>query len=357
MDVIDRYLRTLRFFLPKDQRDDIIRELSEELDAQVAAQEAALGRELAPAERAAIVGQYGHPLLTAARYWPQRSLIGPVVFPYYWIALRLAVALVVIGHAIGAGFLLADDVPTAPFGALVENLIGNILKVAAWITAIGAVADAGLVRSGLLERWTPRTDGGSMPGRHARSVITEALSKVPDVRRGPSIAESRAAGRGEPSAARLVVGLVIGAWWLAGLRFPMLLFGPGAGDLSWGPAMDRLFPLLVVSQLTLFAEALARYFRPHGSGLRAIRAVWIAGGLVLIYLVATSDHQWLIWQNDAAARGNAIILHVSGRAVSLSAFVNAIFSGLFLGVAALSGWSLLRALVRGFRGPLKLLHA
>ena len=41
MDVIDRYLRTLRIFLPKDQRDDIIRELSEEIQSQVADNEAA----------------------------------------------------------------------------------------------------------------------------------------------------------------------------------------------------------------------------------------------------------------------------------------------------------------------------
>ena len=97
MDVIDRYLRTLRILLPKDQRDDVLRELSEEMQSQVAEKEAALGRRLTAGEQAAIVSSYGHPLLTAARYRPQRHLIGPVVFPYYWIVLRIALALVASG--------------------------------------------------------------------------------------------------------------------------------------------------------------------------------------------------------------------------------------------------------------------
>ena len=74
--VIDRYLRTLRILLPQDQRDDIIRELSEEIQSQVAEREAALGRRLAAEEQAAIVAQYGHPLLTAARYRPSSGLSG-----------------------------------------------------------------------------------------------------------------------------------------------------------------------------------------------------------------------------------------------------------------------------------------
>lgn len=356
MDVIDRYLRTLRFFLPGRQRDDIIRELSEEIDGQVASREAEVGRPLSPAEQAAIVGQYGHPLLTAARYWPQRSLIGPVVFPYYWIVLRVAVALVVLVHLVGAGVLIADDVPTIPLGAFVEDLIGTVLKVAAWVTALAALADVGIGRSGLLQRWTPSVHP-PVPGPHARRVINHALSKVPGVPRGPSPTESRAVAHREPSAARLIAGLVVGVWWLAGLRFPVLLFGPGAADLSWAPAMDRLFPLLAVAQLTLTAGALVRYFRPQGRGGRVLRAAWIAAGVALIYLVATSDHQWLIWSGDAAVRGNAIVLHVAGRPISLSAFVNAIFSGVFVTVAALSAWNLIKGVSKGFRGPLTAAHA
>ena len=57
MNVIDRYFRTLRVLLPKDQRDDIIRELAEEVRAHVADREAELGRPLTADEQAAIVGR------------------------------------------------------------------------------------------------------------------------------------------------------------------------------------------------------------------------------------------------------------------------------------------------------------
>ena len=44
METIERYFSTLRMLLPADQRDDIVRELSEEIESQVADKEAALGR-------------------------------------------------------------------------------------------------------------------------------------------------------------------------------------------------------------------------------------------------------------------------------------------------------------------------
>src|SRR5687768_11813205 len=113
MDLFERYFRTLRIFLPKNQREDIVRELEEEIRSQVIEQEAALGRPLSLDEQAAILRQYGHPLLTAARYRPQRYLIGPVIFPYYWLVLKLTIALVFLGHVIGAGVLVAGGAPFA----------------------------------------------------------------------------------------------------------------------------------------------------------------------------------------------------------------------------------------------------
>ena len=121
MDVINRYFRTLRIFLPKAQRDDIIRELSEEVGSQIAETEAALGRPLDAGEQAALIGQYGHPLVTAARYQPQRHLIGPVVFPYYWMVLRVALVLVAMGHLLGAAVLVAGGATAAQIGQLVET--------------------------------------------------------------------------------------------------------------------------------------------------------------------------------------------------------------------------------------------
>ena len=343
MDVIDRYLRTLRLLLPKDQRDDVIRELSEEMQAQVVEKEAALGRRLTSDEQAAIVSPYGHPLLTAARYRPQRHLIGPVVFPYYWVVLRIALALVATAHLLGAAVLIAGGVSHVPVGQLVENALATALKVAAWVTLLGAVADLSLARSRMLEKWHPMAGELKKPD----AAIRAAFASVPGAQR----ATASPRGRRDASISRVVTAGVLGAWWLAGLRFPVLFFGPGATGLEWGPAMDRLYPVLVIAQVTMLAELVITYFRPENiTAFRVTRYVWLTAGVALVYLVATSDAQWMIWRSESAARAGATVLHVAGRDVSLAAFVNFVWSTAFISVAVASAWRFLKSVVSRFRG-------
>ena len=338
MDTIERYLRTLRMLLPADQRDDIVRELSEEIESQVADKEAALGRALTADEHAAILRQYGHPLLTAARYRPQRHLIGPIVFPYYWIVLKVTLALMILGHAAGAAVLVAGGASLGDLGKALEDAFANVLKAAAWITALGAFADFWLARSRALERWSPTVAIG--PHR------TNWLSSLP----------SHAA---EPSVSRFVLSVVVAVWWLIGLRFPFLFLGSGAAGVEWGPAMDRMYPVLVIAQVTMLVEQFMALRRSeHSAILRVTRVVWFIAGLAVIYLVATSDHQWMIWSGDAAARANAtIVLRLAGRAVSLVEFVNGIWSSVLIVVAVASGWTLLKAVFARFRGTPTTAHA
>jgi hypothetical protein len=356
MDVIDRYFRTLRILLPKDQRDDIIRELSEEVQSQVAEKEAALGRRLEAGEQAAIIGQYGHPLLMAARYRPQRHLIGPVVFPYYWIVLSVMLALVALAHVLGAVVLLAGGTSAAHIGQLVERAIATALKVAAWVTALGAVADWCLARSRVLEKWNPMV-GSSLP-QHMQRVVAGAPARVPGADHESPLFWSWQPRSAEPSVSGLVIGVVLGVWWLAGLRFPYLFFGSSADGLEWGNAIDRLYPVLLVAQLTMFAEQFLKYFRPENTALfRVTGFVWLVAGLALIYLVATSDHQWMVWRAEAAARANVIVMRFAGREISLVEFVNLLWSVVFIVVAGLSLWSFLKAVLRRLRGTPMTAHA
>ena len=106
--LLDRYLQAVRSYLPRDQQDDITKELSENLRSQMEDKEAELGRPLAEIEQEAILTGHGHPLVVAGRYRSgQRSLtfgrqlIGPVLFPIYLriLLLNLAVTLVVCAGA------------------------------------------------------------------------------------------------------------------------------------------------------------------------------------------------------------------------------------------------------------------
>jgi len=89
MELIDRYLQAVKFWLPKNQKQDIIAELSEDLGSQIEDREAELRRKLSESEVADLLKQRGRPVLVANRFLPQESLIGPVLFPIYLFVLKL----------------------------------------------------------------------------------------------------------------------------------------------------------------------------------------------------------------------------------------------------------------------------
>src|ERR1700680_25472 len=89
MDLVDRYLQAVKFWLPNEQKQDIIAELSEDIRSQIEDKESELGRRLSDPEVETILKKGGPPLLVAQRYLPQRYLIGPALFPMYWFILRL----------------------------------------------------------------------------------------------------------------------------------------------------------------------------------------------------------------------------------------------------------------------------
>jgi len=81
MDLLERYLQAVRTYLPKSQQDDILKELGENLRAQMEDKETELGRPLNEDEAAAILKKHGHPMFVAARYRQTRHLIGSTLFP------------------------------------------------------------------------------------------------------------------------------------------------------------------------------------------------------------------------------------------------------------------------------------
>jgi hypothetical protein len=356
MDVINGYFRTLRLLLPRGQRDDIVRELSEEIRSQVAEREASLGRSLTANEQAVIIGQYGHPLVTAAQYRPQRHLIGPVVFPYYWIVLKVTLTLVALGHLVGALMLLAGGAPLEQMGQVVENAVATALKVTAWLTALGAFADYWLSRPGALQ-----TPGGivAFPAQQAWRAVEKAQATLPGLHDQRSRRWPGAARGTQTSVSRLVISLVVSVWWLAGLRIPYLFFGPGAEGLEWGDAMNQMYPVLVVAQVTMLVEQFVRHGRAGQPGIfRVTRFVWLVAGWALIYLVASSDHQWMVWSSEAAVRSNAtVVMRFAGRDISLVDFVNYVWSILFILVAIASIGGSLKTLVGRIRGTPDTAHA
>jgi HAAS domain-containing protein len=112
MTLVDRYLRAVRDNLPRGQQDDIINELSDNLQSRIEDEAATRGRPLLETEEAEILKEFGHPMAVAARYRGDersvtfgRRLVGPELFPTYMKV--LAVNVVITG-------LLDGSSPLAP---------------------------------------------------------------------------------------------------------------------------------------------------------------------------------------------------------------------------------------------------
>ncbi|MGE3403502.1 MAG: hypothetical protein AB7K63_12980, partial [Vicinamibacterales bacterium] len=226
MTLVDRYFETLRVFLPGDDHADVIRELREDIDEPVSEQEAALGRRLQEAEEAAVLKPLGHPLLLASRYRPQRHLIGPLVFPYYWLALRVALVLFTIVHLLDAG---------------VDGLVVRLLGIVGWFTLMAAAAEHWLRTSDALSRWDPiRLARQEFPV----SRVERLLRREPMSRTG------------------LAVGVVLSAWWLVGLKNPVLILGDGAELMTFGPVVHQAYPFIVLFQLAFLALHAGLVFWP-----------------------------------------------------------------------------------------------
>src|SRR4051812_380697 len=104
MELLNRYLRSVKPLLPRAQREDILEELSEEIQAAMDDRSRTLGRSLNDAEQNEVLGQFGAPLVVAGRYQPGqgtlsfgKEIIGPDLFPFYLGALKLLLGIASAG--------------------------------------------------------------------------------------------------------------------------------------------------------------------------------------------------------------------------------------------------------------------
>lgn len=158
MDVIDRYLHAVRRCLPREQQDDILAEISEDLRSQIDERESELGRKLDDGELAAMVKRRGHPMAVAARYLPRQYLIGPAFYPTYRFVLKVALLWVLVPVFLGVVGPIVALTSAHPGKALVGALF-EIPRAAitafAIITLVFAALDRYQSPSKVLDNWNP----------------------------------------------------------------------------------------------------------------------------------------------------------------------------------------------------------
>jgi hypothetical protein len=139
MDLVNRYLHAVKFWLPKGQQDDIIAELGEDLRSQIENREAELGHPLDDDAVAAILKQRGDPMWVAGYYLPPRPVIGQALAPVYWFILRLVILWVLIPVfvlIVGPATLLASKNPAGELIELIWTLLMSAVFAFGTITLI-----------------------------------------------------------------------------------------------------------------------------------------------------------------------------------------------------------------------------
>jgi hypothetical protein len=202
MELIKRYLVAVEFCLPKVLRADILRELSEDIHAEMADRESELGRPLTESDVEALLKKRGHPAIVATSFLPKRHLIGPSFFPFYEMALKgVALFCVIPRILVFVGMILFSPefrLEVAGFGLF--RHIGGIVNMAfgflVAVTVLFALLEYYRDRLKFLENWDPKN-----------------LPKLPE-KREPSDVIPRSTSFGE-----LLGGMIFLAWWSGAINW------------------------------------------------------------------------------------------------------------------------------------------
>lgn len=178
MALVDRYLNAVKFWLPRKQRDDIIAELAEDLRAQIEERESEVGHKLSDSEIGPILKSCGSPMVVAGRYLPQRSLIGPALFPIYRVVIRSLVLYFLLPWLL---LWLGLAIFSSSFRAAHPQLLATLEPW--WLactysiffcTLVFALINRSQLRSQMVENWDPR----SLPAVRDRNKIPRSATII-----------------------------------------------------------------------------------------------------------------------------------------------------------------------------------
>ncbi len=265
MDLLERYLQAVKFWLPKEEKRDIIAEISEDLRSEIEDRENQLGRKLNQAEMEAILKERGRPVLVAGRYLPQRSLIGPALFPIYFFVLKIvALCYIVPWILVWIGFLIFAPAyrSSSHLGSAWTSLWMIVLMTFAVVTVVFAVLERAQAKSRFLEEWEP--------------------SKLPPVRNMERIPRAS-------SLFELIAGAVF-VTWLANVLRTGAAFDSYGVHITLTPGGRAICWALVCFSLAGMALSWVNLLRPYWTMLRSsVRAGMNFGGALVFLLLFKSS--------------------------------------------------------------------
>ena len=283
MELLDRYLNFIRFWLPSGKQQDIIAELSEDLHAQIADREAELGRKLYEAELEAVLKRCGHPLLVAARYQAQQQLIGPPLYPLYLFALKMVLwVLFPLLLVVGALIAVFREHPIAALIGSVGDAFAGAIYAVGFLTVLCVVLERLQIKLDFLDDWRPR----DLP----------KLPVVPDPIQIP---------RGESFGGFLGL-LVFTLWWVGALAIPAI---PHVHILL--PLTQAFFWPVLVLAVAEMAHHVVNLFIPWWTRRRAAGRLLLDVASLALLAALALHWPWFGLQIDQSASGDFAKLGVA----------------------------------------------
>ena len=113
MNLIDRYVREIGRRLPQISRADIEKEIRSALEDMLDDRSKKESRAIDEEMTVAVVKEYGNPEKVAASYLPERYLIGPQLFPIFWLVTQIVFAVLTALTVVALGFALFGGEPAS----------------------------------------------------------------------------------------------------------------------------------------------------------------------------------------------------------------------------------------------------
>ncbi|MBO9543605.1 hypothetical protein [Caulobacter sp.] len=275
-DLIDRYLAAVAALLPKSSRQDIVAELRDLILNRVEEKEEALGRPLGKADMEALLREIGHPIAVAGRYGPHRALIGPEIYPFWLLAVKVLLAIVAVATVVPAVIVMITGHDEGHrISGILSDFISSALTTVGMATVVAAAFERGWLKVGDLANWKvselPRVpEGMDWLGGSSWSGWTGGKGWF---------AKSRFEGVFE-----LAVMVLFIAWLSGGLPFPMerLVHAPDGAWITFSPVVLSLrWPILGLAVLQALS-ALILVVKPGWVRARAATEILCAlAGLAL----------------------------------------------------------------------------
>lgn len=261
MALLERYLAEVRRNLPARDADDIVAELRDLLLAKAEEQEERAGK----ADWSALLRDFGHPLMIAARYRKQQWLIGPDLYPFYLHFLKVIVTIVV---AVTAGLaLIKGALWAADPGQAIVGFLGSL-----WWGAASAIGSVTIVFA-LIERF------GGTSLKHVGRWKPMELPELNAAR--PSVYES---------VFEVTAGILILSWWFGIIPTPQ--FG-GSFRLVAAPIWQTLFWPIAALMILQLAFNLVRWLRPRWMAVRGVLGAINAAGAIGLAAIVYRAGSWL----------------------------------------------------------------